>query len=160
MLQVKSSNAWISSWLIQYSVTVKEIDGVQLTTFHKVLVEKWEVIFPQIENKVLRGDIFLDVEICRRWSCYLLLQPLLLLLLSMIVVVKIATSNFYSKQSKKIKMDELRTRNHLSIKWTLRQNSKEWMNKAIQFERWTCKQLEQLNPHEARTWWASRVHVV
>ena len=28
----------------------------------------------------------------------------------MIVVVKIATSNFYSKQSKKIKMDELRTK--------------------------------------------------
>ena len=30
-----------------------------------LLVEKWEVIFPQIK-KSNRGDIFLDVEICRR----------------------------------------------------------------------------------------------
>ena len=36
MLQVKSSNAWISSWLIQYSVSITKIDGVQLTTFHEV----------------------------------------------------------------------------------------------------------------------------
>ena len=48
---------------------------------------------------IFRGDIFLDVEICRRWSCYLLLQPLLLLLLSMIVVVKLRQVTFYSKQS-------------------------------------------------------------
>ena len=48
---------------------------------------------------IFRGDIFLDVEICRRWSCYLLLQPLLLLLLSMIVVVKLWQVTFYSKQS-------------------------------------------------------------
>ena len=68
---------------------------------HLLLVEKWEVIFPQIENKVFRGDIFLDVEICQRWSCYLLLQPMLLLLLPIIVVVKIATSNFLPKASKK-----------------------------------------------------------
>ena len=54
-------------------------------------------------------------------------------------------------------MDELRTRNYLSIKWTLRQNSKERVIGIIQFERWTCKRLKQLNPYEARVWRASQV---
>ena len=35
---------------------------------------------------------------------------MLLLLLVTIVVVKIATSKFYPKQSKKIRMDEIRTK--------------------------------------------------
>ena len=55
-------------------------------------------------------------------------------------------------------MDELRTRNYLSIKWTLHQNSKEWVNEIIQFERWTCKQPKHLNQHEAQVWRASQVH--
>ena len=36
MLRVKGSNARISGGLIQYSVTITEIDGVQLATFHEV----------------------------------------------------------------------------------------------------------------------------
>ena len=56
--------------------------------------------FRKAKTKYFRGDIFLDVETCRRYSCYLLLQPVVVVINDCCCQTMISNLLFKAKQCK------------------------------------------------------------